>query len=394
MMKVALFSPLNPVKSGISDYTEELLPEMARDLELDLYINKGYQPSAPGITESFKVHPFEPESFPSRDYDAIVYHMGNYYDAHGYIYESLKRFPGIVVLHDYVMQSFYAEQYEEEGDFSCYRGLLEKYYGDQGRKIAERIQARRPVPIWESPEAVRFPLNEEILAHAKGVIVHSRFIYDRIRPMTESPIAVIPHHGHVLRRFETASIRRDLGIPEEDILICSAGYVSKNKRFDLILEALSDLEGIPFHFVIAGEDRGRLFTPPPSGIRFDFQITGHLPLDKMEAIIAASDICINLRYPTMGESSGVQIRMMGYGKPVLVTNLGSYAEFPDYTVLKVDVDLDETEVIKRFMHALAADEDFRMSVGSEAGAFVERECSIPRCAELYTRFIKECVGGD
>ncbi|MGB2908853.1 MAG: glycosyltransferase family 4 protein [Candidatus Aminicenantaceae bacterium] len=393
-MRIALFSPLNPVKSGISDYTEELLPELARDLELDLYIDKGYRPSAPGLAERFRVLPFEPERFQPHTYDAILYHMGNYYDAHGYVYESLKRFPGIVVLHDFVMQSFYAEQYEAEGDFSRYRGLLEKYYGEQGREIAERIQARSPMPIWESPDAARFPLNEEILAHARGVIVHSRFIHDRIRHMTEVPIAVIPHHGHVLKQFDVAAIRRDLGIQEGDILICSAGYVSKNKRFDLILDALGELKGIPFRFVIAGEDRGRLLTPAPPGNRIDFRITGHLPLDKMEATIAASDICINLRYPTMGESSGVQIRMMGYGKPVLVTNLGSYAEFPDYAVLKVDVNLDETELIKRFTLALATDEDFRMSVGREAGAYVEQECSISRCAELYMRFIRECVKGD
>ena len=311
-MKVALFSPLNPVKSGISDYTEELLPELARELELELFVQKGRLPSNPGVTERFQVHPFDMETFLPQDYDAIVYHMGNNYEAHGYIYESLQRYPGIVVLHDYVMQSFYAERYEAEGDFSHYRGLLEHYYGDLGREIAERIQARSPMPIWESPEAVRFPLCEEILALANGVVVHSRFIHDRIRPLTEAPIAVIPHHGHVLRQFDTSAVRHELGIPEGEILISSAGYVSRNKRFDLILEALSDLEGFPFHFVIAGEDRGRLLTPPPSGIRFDFQITGHLPLDRMEAIIAASDMCFNLRYPTMGESSGVQIRMMGY----------------------------------------------------------------------------------
>jgi glycosyltransferase involved in cell wall biosynthesis len=389
-MKVALFSPLNPVKSGISDYTEELLPDLAKELELDLYIDQGYQPSAPGLTERYRILPFEIDRFQPEAYDAMLYHMGNFYDAHGYMYESLKRFPGIVVLHDYVMQSFYAEQHEASGDFDRYRSLLQRYYGEQGREIAERIQARSPMPIWESAEAVNFPLNEEILAHARGVIVHSRFIRDRIRHLTEAPIAVIPHHGHSLKEFDIASVRRELGIAEGEILICAAGYVSKNKRFDLILAALDVLEEIPLRFVIAGEDRGRLLTPAPPGTRIDFQITGHLPLEKMERIISASDICLNLRYPTMGESSGVQIRMMGYGKPVLVTNLGSYAEFPDYAVLKVDVDLDETEMIKRCTRALALDEDFRLSVGREARAYVERECSIPRCAELYTRFIQEC----
>ena len=393
-MKVALFSPLNPVKSGISDYTEELLPELSREAALDVYIDGGYTPSNAELPAQCRIMAFDPDGFKPESYDAILYHMGNYYDAHNYIYESLKRFPGIVVLHDYVLQSFYAERYEASRDFNQYRDLLERYYGEEGKEIAWEIQARKPVPIWESPEAIRFPLCEEIIAHARGVIVHSQFIFDRIRPLTDVPIAVIPLHGHSLKEFDPAAVRRELGIAEGEILISSAGYVSRNKRFDLILAALEQLEDLPVRFVIAGEDRGRILTSGQMKARVDFQSTGHLPLEKMERIISASDICINLRFPTMGESSAVQIRMMGSGKPVLVTNLGSYAEFPDYAVLKIDVGLDEAEMIKHFIRALVQDEDFRRSVGREAGEYVERECSIPKCAELYMRFIRECTEGE
>jgi len=393
-MKVALFSPLNPVKSGISDYTEELLPELTKKAALDVYVDGTYTPSNTTLPEKCRIRVFDPDSFEPENYHAILYHMGNYYDAHRYIYEGLKRFPGIVVLHDYVMQSFYAERYEASRDFDLYHDLLERFYGEKGKEIAWGIQAGKPTPIWESQEAIRFPLCEEIIAHALGVIVHSRFILDRIRPLTDVPIAVIPHHGHSLKEFDTASVRRELGISEEEILISSAGYVSRNKRFDLILAALEQLGDLPVRFVIAGEDRGKILSSGQPGTRVDYQITGHLPLEKMERILSAADIGINLRFPTMGESSGVQIRMMGYGKPVLVTNLGSYSEFPDYAVLKIDVGLDEVEMIKRFIRALAQDEDFRRSVGREAGEYVKRECSIPKCAELYMRFIRKCSKGE
>lgn len=393
-MKVAVFSPLNPVKSGISDYTEELLPELAKEAALDIYIDGGYKPSNPGLAEQYRIVAFDAESFEPEAYDAVLYHMGNFYDAHRYIYECLKRFPGIVVLHDYVMQGFYAERYVATGNFHPYQHLLEKYYGEKGREIAQSIKDRSPVPIWESPEAVQFPLCEEIIAHARGVVVHSRFVHDRIRELTTAPITVIPNHGHVPLEFDTASIRQNLGVAEGELLICAAGYVSRNKRYKQIMAALHELRDIPYRFVIAGEDRGRILDELPQESRVDFQVLGHLPLKEMESVMCASDICINLRYPTMGESSGVLARMMGYGKPVLVTNRGSYAEFPDYGVLKVDADLDETEMIKRFICALAQDEDFRLSVGREAGAYVERECSILKCVGLYTRFIRECTEGE
>jgi hypothetical protein len=142
--------------------------------------------------------------------------------------------------------------------------------------------------------------------------------------------------------------------------------------------------------VIAGEDRGELLRDSLLSEHRAFRVLGHLRLPEMESVISSSDICINLRFPTMGESSGSLIRMMGYGKPVLVTNFGSYAELPDYAVLKVDPDFDEVETIKRFVQSLAMDPDFRLSVGREARAYVERECSLPRCAELYAQAIQHC----
>ena len=81
-MRVALFSPLNPVKSGISDYTEELLPEFSKHMDLDIFIDPGYTPSAPGLNETYRIFPFDENRFEAGRYDAILYHMGNFYDAH------------------------------------------------------------------------------------------------------------------------------------------------------------------------------------------------------------------------------------------------------------------------------------------------------------------------
>ncbi len=389
-MKIALFSPLNPIKTGISDYVEELLPELARHFEVDVYIDPGYQPSDRGLQDRFHIIPFNTDRFPYDRYDAVLYHMGNFYDGHRYVYEALLRYPGVVVLHDFVMQGFYAEQYDETGDYQRYAQLQEQYYGEQGREIAERIKLRGPIPIWESPEAINFPLNEEIVSYARGLIVHSDFVRQRIEALTSAPIFIIPHHGHVAKSFDNQAVRRSLEVEESQLLFCSAGYVSKNKRYHRILAALRQLEDIPFQYVIAGEDRGGLLRDSLLSEHRAFRVLGHLRLPEMESVISSSDICINLRFPTMGESSGSLIRMMGYGKPVLVTNFGSYAELPDYAVLKVDPDFDEVETIKRFVQSLALDPDFRLSVGREARAYVERECSLPRCAELYAQAIRHC----
>jgi len=388
-VKIAYFSPLNPVKTGISDYSEELLPHLARHFEIDIYIAPGYQPENPDLSAQFRIRPFDLESFRPETYSAIVYHMGNYYEGHAYIYEALKRYPGIVVLHDYALQGFYAERYAATGNFSQYRDLLVRSYSEKGEEIASEIRMGRPTPIWESAEAFDHPLNEEIAACAQALIVHSDFIRIRLQARSDKPVFKIPHHGHRLHSFDAAAIRARLGIEDDQLLILSAGYVNKNKRYDRILAALLDIPDMRFRYVIAGEDRGQLLRNYVSGHDPRVKILGRLTLPELEGVISASDICINLRFPTMGESSGSLIRMMGYGKPVLVTDFGSYAEFPDHCVLKVEADADEVEIIKRFVRELARDADFRTSLGREARAFVEREYSLEKCAGAYARVLQE-----
>ncbi len=387
-MKIALFSPLNPIQTGISDYNEEMLFELRKHFNIDLFIQKGYEPVNEAVRDEFRIHPYIPETFDPSEFDELLYHMGNNYEAHGYIYDALKEHPGVVVLHDYVLQGFYAEKYDATGDFETYYRLQKKYYGERGESIANNIARPETLPIWESAAAVNYPLNEDILESAKAVIVHSNFIKEKIQDGFHRPIVKINHHGYIKRIFDRNHIRSQLGINKDSILISSIGYINKNKRFDVILRALDELNNPAITYVIAGKDRGNLLRNYIGEKKLNIIVKGHLDLGDLEALVAASDICINLRHPTMGESSGALMRMMGYGKPVLVTNYGSYADFPDYSVLKVDPDIDEKETIKRFVTALIQEDDFCRSVGKEAARFIREECSIEKCAREYASFLK------
>lgn len=386
-MKIALFSPLNPVKTGISDYTEEMLFEMKKHVDIDLVINQGYEPQNEKIRAQFKILTYDSQSFDPSVYDEILYHMGNNYQAHGYIYDALKKFPGIVVLHDYVLQGFYAEKYDADRDFDAYLRIQKKYYREEGEKIAENLIRRTDFPIWERAAAFDYPLNEEVLESAKAVIVHSDFVKNKIRERTQRPVRKINHHGHELKSFDRHRLREMMDLGPQDILIISTGFINKNKRLGVILSALEEMEHPRVSYAIAGGDRGGLLRNYLEQKKLRVIVKKYLPLEELEALICASDICVNLRYPTMGESSGTLLRMMGYGKPVLVTNFGSYSEFPDYCVLKIDPDIDEKEAIKRFVFALIEDEDFRCSLGEEAAKYVRDECSIQRCASEYVSFI-------
>ena len=59
-MEIAYFSPLTPIKSGISDYSEnDLLPSLKKYCNIELIIDKGYKPSNKLIKENFKILSYE-----------------------------------------------------------------------------------------------------------------------------------------------------------------------------------------------------------------------------------------------------------------------------------------------------------------------------------------------
>ena len=104
-MKLAYFSPLNPQPSGISDYSEELLPYLAADAEITLFVD-GFAPSNPEIRAQFTYHDYrrDPTVLQSLDnYDAVVYHMGNDHRYHSGMLEVAREHPGIVVFHDFAL---------------------------------------------------------------------------------------------------------------------------------------------------------------------------------------------------------------------------------------------------------------------------------------------------
>src|SRR5262249_49501390 len=107
-VRVAYYSPLPPDRSGIADYSALLLPALARRIDVDV-VRRG--------SRWFQ----RPRRF-HREADIDLYHVGNDPAAHGWIVEALRRRPGIVVLHDFVLHHLVAGMTLGRGDGSGYLG--------------------------------------------------------------------------------------------------------------------------------------------------------------------------------------------------------------------------------------------------------------------------------
>src|SRR5262245_3419173 len=139
MRRIAYASPLNPSPSGISDYSEELLPYLAQYAEIIPYVADNLRPSNPELLRHLDVRPLGKlhDDHRQRPYDAIVYHMGNSQENHAAIWDALQRTPGVVVLHEFVLHHFmlgYAAVTKH--DVGRYQKEMARRYGPEGERVA------------------------------------------------------------------------------------------------------------------------------------------------------------------------------------------------------------------------------------------------------------------
>src|SRR5215204_3759356 len=134
-MKLAFFSPFNPIQSGISDYSEELLSALGQARvdgqtpQIDLFIDKGYKPSNPALSAKSNILQGRDFDRLASRYDAAIYQMGNS-PAHAYIYEALLKHPGVVVMHEFILHHLRIWMALNGGKRSEYLSLMASRYGE------------------------------------------------------------------------------------------------------------------------------------------------------------------------------------------------------------------------------------------------------------------------
>lgn len=392
-MRIAYFSPLNPVPSGISDYSEDLLPYLGAEAEVDLFIDRGYRPANPDLAAHFAVYPYPRylRAARRRAYDVALYHVGNS-PAHDYIVTTLERYPGVVVLHDFVLHHLMLWRAVRRGRGSAYRQAMAAY-GAAGERVASEMLAGRL-----SEEAFDYPLCEGVVRAARGVIVHSRYVAERVRAIRpDVPLAVVPMGVPLPVLPERAEARHRLGLPAEALVIASFGHVNPYKRLEPALRAFRRLrEEYPDAlFLIVGSLSPHFDLPAlvaRLGLEPAVRVTGFVDLGLFLGYLAACDICVNLRYPTAGETSASLLRILGAGVPTLVSRTGAFAELPPEVAIQVDVGPDEEEELYAFLRYLAGHPEARRFFSRHARDYVAAHHTLEGAALGYLRFLGEMCG--
>jgi glycosyltransferase involved in cell wall biosynthesis len=268
---------------------------------------------------------------------------------------------------------------------------MERLYGEEGAAAAARSLAGQPV--WETDEIGRFPLFEEVVQGALGVVAHSEFFRQRVATHFTGPTRRIPL-AYDAEPGAAVVGRGGLGVGDDQILLVTVGHVNPNKRIDAVIEALGQLGPAAQRIVYAilgpcspaykkvldaAVARHRL----QDTVRF----MGHVTDEALNAYLSHADICINLRYPVTEGASASAIEEMLFGKPVIVTDVGFYHELPDDAVVKIDP-LHEHDLAPALAN-LVNDAGLRTRLGSAARAFAQTEFAPARYAKEIMDFAWE-----
>lgn len=371
-MRVAFFSPMPPVRSGIADYSAALVEHLRPLVDIETF---GH--AAAG--------------FDARRYDALLYQLGNN-PHHTFVYEAATAYPGVIVLHEANLHHLIADLTIRRGDWQLYLREVELDGGPDALAYA-----RRYVETLERGPDYDLPLIFSVLTRSRAVIVHSDAVAEVVRSRGfTGPIAKIPH-GAWTQEPDGADYRRRLGLGAANPLIGIFGFLKPYKRIAECLRAFRRV--VDRHpsarMILVGEAHGDL---PLASVVNGLGLSAHVrhvdfpPIQEFNGYLAACDVVLNLRYPTVGETSGTLVRAMGMGKPVVVSDVGAFREYPEGVCLKAPVDAAEEEYLVEYMQLLIERPEVARAIGARARAWVERECSWPSVAQRYTDFLARIYG--
>lgn len=394
MYRIAYCTPLNPQASGIADYSEELLPFLGQYVDIDVFAERGVVPTNVDLQRHLRVLPIDtlPERHRQQPYDAVVYQMGNS-PAHSAIYETLLQVPGVVVLHDWVLHHFKLGYAAAHNRLAQYRAELTARYGRVGQRAADRMLRGQLTNA-----VFGMPLNDDVLGAARGVVGHSRWIIERVQAAQPTlPAAVVPMGVPLPPPIPRDHARHVLGLPVDQILWASFGHINPYKRIEGALRAFGQFRAAyptaryllvgsvspnyPLDAIIARLGVGDAVT-----------VLGHVPAAHFAHYVAAADLCLNLRYPTAGETSASLLRLLGAGRPTLVSAIDAFNELPDSVCPKVDPDHNETALIFHYAHLLHTTPQLAIALGNNARAFVAQHHTLEQAAAGYIDFLTEVYG--
>jgi len=238
-------------------------------------------------------------------------------------------------------------------------------------------------------------MSHAIVNRSKKVIVHHRWVKKQFDD--EQNIVVIPLFAKldcIVTDGDVSAFRRKAGIKDDHFVLVCLGFVNSNKLPQLQIDVVKRLrkDGYPVQLVFAGEPAPELNDLVTEVARSELRecviFTGYQSELDYFAAIAAADVVINLRNPSMGEGSLTLMHALAAGKPTIVSDANQYREFPDKVCWKLVHDQNENELLFEYLRTLLSEWRVRTVMSANAVEYVERVLEIDKVREHWIRALE------
>ena len=372
--KVHWISPIPEANTDIAHYTFRILPELAAATDLTVWTDARHWDRA--VDAICPVRKIDPHHTLPRDFarsghgdgpDAIFIHIGNSWAFHSGLLQLARRVPSIIVLHDLAIQEMLHDAMRFAGfPRETYEAEMLRWYGEPGLQAAQDVLNRRSGANVLSETYPGFHL---ALDRAVAVLSHTPAAFDAVKAT-----GIVPSYQLDLP-FRPSPIAPSAKRAKDGPLrLVQFGHIGPNRRLWEVLEALGPLKDeIDFRLDIMGNvwDRTLLSEKLERfGLESRVTVHGFVPEPELDAALSEAHLVFNLRYPTMGEASGSQLRIWNAAAAAVVTDLGWYGSLPDDTVFKIPLE-GETAALQDMVRRVNADRTLGETLGQTGRARLE-----------------------
>ncbi|MDH4406451.1 MAG: glycosyltransferase [Cyanobium sp. D14.bin.5] len=384
-LKLAFFSPLPPDKSGIADYSSELLPELSKYYEIVVIVDGNASKRAcPG--SAYSLQDLDWFSANCHLFDRIVYQFGNS-SFHQHMFLLLRSFPGVVVLHDFYLSGVLHYMRATGHNEALWD---EELFCTHGHSSVDQLISSEGI----NKVISCYPSSAGVIQDSRGIIVHSDHSLDLIKQLDvvhSGSISLIPHLRTPPVCIDRNRSRQELALPSDAFIICSFGSVAPTKLNHRILSAwiasaLSRHEN-SFLVFVGQNDRhayggGLASAISASEFRDRIRITGWVDKEAYGHYLQAADAAVQLRTQSRGECSGAVLDCMNYGLPTIVNAHGSMANLDSNAVCMLQDDFSDLH-LSHALEAIYYDRDLRDALSRKSAQVVRDKHDPFVCATQY-----------
>lgn len=387
LLRLLVWTPLPPQRSGIADHNMKLLPELGRLADVGVVVDGDLVGEVEIPANVNVLTRAEAEAHRRTSTNVLsIYHMGNHCGFHRWIHDELLHEPGLVVLHDPSLADFYGTYHEHRPH--DYTAEIRLNYGTIGQPPGRQVGA-----IWHL-DRLALQLVRRVVDASLGVVAHSPWAREELaRRFPHKPTFHVELAAPVAgREASPADMRHRLGWRADDVVFGMLGSLRPHKRPDLIVQVFAAVHRLRpnARLLIAGrledtEGTQRLRALiSAAGLDQVAKLLTDVDDAEFSACVGACDALVDLRWPTAGEIPATLMQAFGAGRPAIVSDLPQLRDFDARFCWRVPVEpASAVRTALETMLLIARDPSLARAAGWAAREFVETTATAEHCARRY-----------